>query len=191
MNTEEAKDFLVEQTTEQAALEQATLSDIEKRMMYFTESDPASCDNPVELNDEFEAEYETAEYEIKISRLLHHAYKRLKNENPERKHDWDDAIRTLRKGDHYFLVLWDIKLPSEHRIRDFFTLLGTGLLVAAGFGVAIIWAVERNIPEERFNKYLMFAVIMLLLIGTGTFRTIYRVAVVWFHSRRTEGREPN
>jgi hypothetical protein len=105
LNTRQAKDFLVEQTVEQAALDGVPLVDVEKRMMYFTESDPASCDNPIELNDEFEAAHETKEYETKISGLLHHAYRRLKEENPERVRTWDEAIGTLRKGDHYLLVM--------------------------------------------------------------------------------------
>jgi len=54
-------------------------------MMYFTETDATSCDNPVELNEEFEAQYDTAEYETKISRLVHHAYDRLKLEAPRGK----------------------------------------------------------------------------------------------------------
>src|SRR5258706_1656353 len=107
LNTKEAKDFLVEQTVEQAVLEGVSIDDVEKRMMYFTESDAASCDNPIELNDEFEAEHERREYESKISRLLHHAYMRLKEENHERTRDWDQAMRTLRKGDHYLLVMVD------------------------------------------------------------------------------------
>jgi hypothetical protein len=113
LNTKQAKDFLVEQTVEQAALEGVPLADVEKRMMYFTESDAASCDNPIELNDEFEAEHETKEYETKISRLLHHAYKRLKEEDPERARNWDQAIRTLRKGDHYILVMLDQSRESD------------------------------------------------------------------------------
>jgi hypothetical protein len=112
LNTKQAKDFLVEQTVEQAALDGVALADVEKRMMYFTESDPASCDNPIELNDEFEAEHETKEYETKISLLLHHAYSRLKQENPERARNWDEAIRTLRKGDHYLLVMVDQSMVS-------------------------------------------------------------------------------
>jgi len=112
LNTKQAKDFLVEQTAEQAALEGVPLADIEKRMMYFAESDPASCDNPIELNDEFEAQHETKEYEAKISRLLHQAYRRLKQENPERARNWDQAIRTLRKGDHYILVMLDEPVES-------------------------------------------------------------------------------
>ena len=58
MKTKQAKDFLVQQAAEQAARENVPLSDIEKRMMYFTESDATSCDNPLELNDEFEAQYD-------------------------------------------------------------------------------------------------------------------------------------
>ena len=105
LNTKQAKDFLVEQTVEQAGLDGVPLDDVEKRMMYFTESDAASCDNPIELNEEFEAQHETREYEAKISRLLHHAYARLKKEDPERARNWENAIRTLREGDHYLLVM--------------------------------------------------------------------------------------
>jgi hypothetical protein len=104
LNTKQAKDFLVEQTLVQAGLEGVPIDDVEKRMMYFTESDATSCDDPIELNGEFEAEHETKEYESKVSRLLHHAYMRLKKENPEGTRTWEQAIRTLRKGDHYLLV---------------------------------------------------------------------------------------
>ena len=36
MRALEAKDFLVQQTAQQATLENVPLSDLEKRMMYFT-----------------------------------------------------------------------------------------------------------------------------------------------------------
>jgi hypothetical protein len=65
MKTKQAKDFLVLETTQQAARENIPLSDIEKKMMYFRESDATSCDNPSELNDKFEAQHNTAEYEAK------------------------------------------------------------------------------------------------------------------------------
>ena len=105
MDTRQAKDFLAQQTAEQALLDNVPFSDLERRMMYFTESDPASCANPLELNDEFEKQYETEEYEAKVSQLLRHAYKRLKHENPEALRNWNEAIGTLRKGDHYILIL--------------------------------------------------------------------------------------
>jgi hypothetical protein len=191
MKTKEAKDFLVQRTTEQATRENTPLSDLEKKMMYFTESDASSCEKPVELNDEFEAQYDTAEYEAKISRLLHHAYNRLKVEDPDGKRNWDQAIGTLRKGDHYFLVLWDLKLPSEHPTRDFFKLLGVGLLVAVAIAIATLLAVEYKIDLEHFRKYLLLVVVGLFLLVTGVFRTLYRVAVVWFHRQAAEDDEPN
>jgi hypothetical protein len=139
MNTQQAKDFLAEQVGEQAALDNTPLDDIERRMMYFTESDPKSCPNPLALNEEFEGQQDTAEYEAKMSVLLQHAYQRLKANEPEAKRTWDEAVRALRKGDHYFLVLWDIKRPSENRARDVMVMVVIGLLVAVGIYIAAAW----------------------------------------------------
>jgi len=191
MKTKQAKDFLVEQAGKQAARENVPLSDIEKRMMYFTESDATSCDNPLELNDEFESQYETVEYESKISRLLHHAYDRLKLEDPEGKRNWDQAIRTLRKGDHYFLVLWDTKPSSEHPTRDSFKLLGVGMLIAVGIGIAAVFSTKYNIDSHRFGRYVVAVVLGIYLLASGTFRTLYRVAAGWLNQGTTKDDAPD
>jgi len=102
MTIREAKDFLVAQTAEQAALEGVPLSDLERRMMYFAESGYVPED-PIKLNEEFEAEYDSDEYESKISRLLHYAYRRLRKENDAVRKNWNLAIKCLRRGDHYLL----------------------------------------------------------------------------------------
>jgi hypothetical protein len=129
MKVFEAKDFLVQQTAEQAALENVPLSDLEKRMMYFTET--GDCpEDPIALNDAFEARYDTDEYEAKISKLMHHAYQQNRKGNPEATRQWNNAIRTLRKGDHYILVFWD-QGPQERPPYDSLKLLGTALLVIA------------------------------------------------------------
>src|SRR5258708_12488599 len=111
MRIREAKDFLVAQTAEQAALEGVPLSDLERRMMYFTESGYVPED-PIKLNEEFEAEYDSDEYEAKISRLLHHAYGRLRKENDAVRKNWDLAIKCLRRSDHYLLAMWDLPPPT-------------------------------------------------------------------------------
>lgn len=72
MNVREAKDFLVRKTAEQAALENVPLSDLERRMMYFTETDGCPED-PIALNDAFEAEHNSTEFETKVSKLLRNA----------------------------------------------------------------------------------------------------------------------
>ena len=197
MNAKQAKDFLVQQTTEQAALEDVPLSELEKRMMYFTESDD-SCENPVELNEEFEAKYDTTEYEAKISRLLHRARERLKEEDPERARNWDQSIRTLRKGDHYILVLWDVEPPSEHPIRDSLKPAGLGMLIALGLGILIFLAAVYNINLDRFRKYLpgpnprlaLFIYVGLALLAVGGFRLFSWVLVAWSQRKTKEDREP-
>ena len=173
MNTKQAKDFLVDQTVQQAELEGVPLADIEKKMMYFTESDAASCDNPIELNDVFEAEYETNEYESKISRLLHHAYRRLKEENPEDVRNWNQALRTLRKGDHYLLVM--VNQRSDSGLdwwMPFFWGIGISFLIFI-FIVIKIDLDERGlipswvfgwISDDRSTQRLEFT-----LIGLGCF----------------------
>lgn len=112
MKSRQAKDFLRQQASEQAAVEGVPLPDLEKRMMYFTESD-SSCENPAALNEEFEAECDTEEYEIRLSELLHHACERLKKGDPEKVWNWDQSIQTLCKGDHYILALCDSDASSD------------------------------------------------------------------------------
>jgi len=105
MQVRDAKDFLVQETAKQVGIEGAPVSELEKRMMYFTENEEMPED-PLALNDEFEAKYNTDEYEAKISGLLHRAYGRIKKENPEAARQWKEAIREMSKGDHYLPVLW-------------------------------------------------------------------------------------
>jgi hypothetical protein len=146
MRVLEAKDFLVQQTAEQAALESVPLSDLEKRMMYFTETDECPED-PIALNDAFEEQYETAEYEAKISKLMHHVHSRIKKENPESARKWKEAVQQLSKGDHYILILCNPVLDlvpevsTEHPPYDSLKLLGTGILLAAALvGFAFLGA---------------------------------------------------
>lgn len=111
MRVLEAKDFLVQQTAEQAALENVPLSDLEKRMMCFTEVDECPED-PIALNEAFEAKYDSDEYEAKVSKLMHHAYQRIRKENAEALRRWREAMNTLSKGDHYILVLCEDGAPA-------------------------------------------------------------------------------
>ena len=134
MQDREAKDFLVQQTAEQAQLEDVPLSDLEKRMMYFTESGYVPED-PIALNEEFEAQYDTHEYEQKLAKLLEHAYKRVSEESNAKRKIWDAAIDTLRAGDHYLLVLWDLTSFSRLPLASIFRLvvrLGLLALVTVG-----------------------------------------------------------
>jgi hypothetical protein len=169
MNTKQAKDFLADQVTQQAALDHIQLSDLEKRMMYFTESDPASCEDPSSLNDEFEAQYDNSEYEAKMSTLLHHAYKRLKAENPGGKHYWDEAMSTLQKGDHYVLVLWgQSRSPSSSPDNPGNKVIKYGSLFVAGIVLVGGLIQDDKIPTWVFASlgvvlFVLFVLTMFFL----------------------------
>jgi hypothetical protein len=106
MNVREAKDFLVAQTAEQAALEGVPLSELEKRMMYFTET--GECpEDPLALNGEFEKEYENDEYETKVKKLLANAHHRLTEERSSAVAQWDESLKALDQTDDYILILCD------------------------------------------------------------------------------------
>lgn len=156
MRVSEARDFLVQQATEQAELDGVSLSDLEKRMMHFTESADASED-PIELNDEFELKYDTAKYEAKVFGLLKRAHARLKKENPEAIRQWDECVRVLRKGDHYILVLLNqnSSISAVRSPYDSLKLLGTAILVAAVlvalmFGLSVL-SNHHDVPAKGWN----------------------------------------
>jgi len=169
MQVREAKDFLVQQTAEQAAMEGVPPSDLEKRMMYFTESGYVPED-PIALNEEFEAQYDTYKYEAKIAKLLHHAYKRARKENAETKRRFDSAIKSLRRGDHYLLVMWDVIgrggtgsfLSRPHLIG-----LAFGVLVLTGWYALIRVAPRFTPPNPRIIQAAVVALILCVAFFPG------------------------
>ena len=159
MRAPEAKTFLVQQISQQAQLDGIELSDLEKRMLYFTEGSTA-VEDPVALNEEFEAQYDTAKFEKKISRLMHSAYQRLKQEGPSGQHAWDDAIRRLKRGDHYILVMWDQR-PGIHGAQFIGYAVGI-LLLATLIGVKSL-AREVSPPNPRILQAAFLAVVAAII----------------------------
>lgn len=143
MRVREAKDFLVQQGAEQAALEGVPLSDLEKRMMYFTET--GECpEDPIALNDAFEAEYDAYAYETKVKKLLVNAHQRLKKEGSPALAEWEESLKTLGQTDDYILILCGrsplARLKTPEGLRSVLRLLfRLGLLtLAACFALVIL-----------------------------------------------------
>lgn len=178
MNAKEAKDFLVQQTAEQAALENVPISDLEKRMMYFVENDPASCPDPLELNDEFEAQYETGEYETKIRALLRRAYKRLKKENPTKVRNWDDAVQTLCGGDHYLPVMLPKGLAGKNGRSLENRVIQCGVIAIVLFFVIASLSQIPNLPQWVFDLsiylFLLFLLLTLVFLAQQGYRALRR-----------------
>lgn len=100
----EAKEFLVSKIIAEAAREGVPLSEVERKMMYFSET-AWTLPDMMEVNTVFDREYDCSEYERKISKLAEGFRAEAKrNKSPEQSH-WDEAVRILKQEDHYLLVL--------------------------------------------------------------------------------------
>ncbi len=114
VRVQRAKEFLISQVVEQAQRENVPLSEVERKMLYFTETEETLPDI-YEVNAQFDAEYDDSEYERKIAGLLRNAFRRNRKESVEGERQWKHAVADLRKEDHYLIVMIDQSLqpPSD------------------------------------------------------------------------------
>jgi hypothetical protein len=137
MNSVDAKQFLIDRVIEEAELEQVRLSEVEKKMLYFTEAQP-SLPDIYEINAEFERNCDADDYEDKIADLLKKARDRDSRESPGREQEWKDALSALKKEDHYILVMVAQAFKAGpatgtgNRLRDLliYVAIGVGLVLA-------------------------------------------------------------
>jgi hypothetical protein len=113
----EAKEFLVSRILAEAEREKVPLSEIERKMLYFSETGWTLPDI-MEVNEQFDREYDQAKYEKKIAHLIRNESKRLRKESPQEFASWMGAIRRLKKEDHYILVMVDKAGLSAGTVSD-------------------------------------------------------------------------
>jgi len=94
----DAKEFLVGEILREAERQNQPLTEIERKMLYFSETDWSLPDMP-EAAEIFDREYDTAKYERKIARLADAARKQVDRSK------WSAAVERLSEGDHYLLVM--------------------------------------------------------------------------------------
>jgi hypothetical protein len=149
-----------------------------------------ATEDPTVLNDEFEAEYEMATYEAKMSKLLHRAYARVKKENPQTARTWNGSIGILRKGDHYLLVLWNQKGLAKSSANNFLkVLMVVASLMGALVGLLLILdhsgvqlSSRRRVGPNTFNSslppWIQKLFVFLMIVGYG-----YYLVVPWMTKR--------
>jgi hypothetical protein len=100
----EAKEFLVARIVAEAQREEVPLSEVERKMLYFSETGWTLPDI-AEVSDKFDRESDRDEYEKKITQLIRNARKRARKDDRPEFDDWSAAVRRLSKEDHYLLVM--------------------------------------------------------------------------------------
>jgi hypothetical protein len=119
----EAKDFLAGRIVDEAKREGIPLSEIERKMLYFTESGWTLPDM-MRVSEEFDRDYDQNEYEQKIGGLVRSIEARGDARSQQEVENWDEAVLKLSDEDHYLLVLINAaaqtrrELPSSLRVLE-------------------------------------------------------------------------
>jgi hypothetical protein len=114
----EAKDFLAEMIASEAEREGVPLSEVERKMLYFSESGWTLPDMRT-VSAAFDRDYAENAYEQKIARLVGRIEARNHAEKPYEVKAWDEALLKLSEGDHYLTVLTTI-VPEAPTVRNGF-----------------------------------------------------------------------
>ena len=143
----EAKDFLAGKIAAEAEREGTPLSEIERKMLYFSETDWTLPDM-ASVSAEFDRDYDQYEYEQRIAALARKIEERNQAENAEEDSAWRDALQKLGEGDNYLTVLVRIvrnppvvkhgfvpalERPAKRPPHDILKLCATALAVVFGF----------------------------------------------------------
>jgi hypothetical protein len=165
----QAKRFLVSRIVEEAERQHEPLSDVEEKMLYFSETCP-TLPHVMDVAERFENEVDSGKYEDKISRLAKGAYRHDSQESPGNTALWKEAVTILNKEDHYILVMLGFRATSSFPSKvttnkDQWRLLGYGLLTAVLMALVVISMFSLNL-----NLPLWGGALILVVIGGAVFR---------------------
>ena len=169
MSTRKAKEFLVAKIVEEAEHEGIALSEVERKMLYFSET-AWTLPDIMETQEKFNRDYNQKDYEKKIERIIRNARKANKQDLDT----WQDAIQVLDREDHYLLVmirqagtsvrpgsdlfrLWATALAISCALFFFFYLMDRlGYLVTREYITFYIWAIVASVTVI----YLLLCIFM-------------------------------
>jgi hypothetical protein len=104
----------------------------------------------MEVNDEFDRQYDQNDYEKKISTIIKHLDERLQRDSPIEYDDWKSAVQFLKPKDHYVNIM--IQQAGVRPTGDRLKLWATGFALAAAFVAWLFISREynwRNISHRR------------------------------------------
>ncbi len=159
----DAKEYLVRRIVDQAKQDGVPLSDVERDMLYFSETD-WTLPNMMAINQDFDQNYDQDEYESKIGAIV----QRIRN-HPDRNSDdsWDDAVHRILNEDHYLLVLINgaSRSSSEAAKRprgDILRLILASVAVTAIY-FPIAFFVYSRVDNPAISKWILVPTLVALV----------------------------
>ena len=138
----DAKEFLVSRIITESQREGVPLSEVERKMLYFSET-AWTLPDIGEVNDAFDREYNQAEYEQKIGRLIRNLCTNARANNREEFDAWTEAVSAIRREDHYLLVLIGAAESSTLSVRRLLKLSAIALVVVCVIMAIGFWVINR------------------------------------------------
>jgi hypothetical protein len=151
----EALDFLAATIAAEAKRENVPLSEVERKMLYFSETEWTLPDM-ARVSAEFDRDCDQDEYEQKIAGLIRGLTGQFKSK--EESDAWDAAVGGLGDGDRYFQVLLGLshKKPAGHP-------------AAHGFLPTLDRPVVRP-PHDTLKLWIAAFIAVFVLLGIVTLR---------------------
>lgn len=137
-NQGQAKQFFIDKILFQAQKDRIALSEAEKYMLDWTETEGGFELNQ-KLIDKFHEQTSSDDYELKVSSLIRSAYNSDIHNDPALGQEYHAAYHRLKQGDHYLLVMIEqafqglnATIKSETGLKDKL------LLILASLGVTLV-----------------------------------------------------
>jgi hypothetical protein len=167
----EAKEFLISEIVAEAQRDNVLLSEVERKMLYFTESGWTLPDI-MKVSEDFDREYDQDKYEQKIAKLVTNADKSLREGSRDDYDRWWAAIRFLQQEDHYILVM--IRLAALRPRGDQIKLFAAGLGIVTCILTLTFFSIKYNIrmPSEGNVGIFVGASLTCLVVACILFRFI-------------------
>ena len=137
-NAREAKEFLVARIAEQAQRDGVPLSEVERKMLYFSET-AWTLPEIFEVNREFDRDYDQLLYEKKIATVIGNARNRARKEDKALSDDWSAASKVLSREDHYLTEMIRLADTVVRPHGDLWKLWGTGIAICLAFLAFLIF----------------------------------------------------
>jgi hypothetical protein len=116
----EAKRFFVDKVVQRARTEAVPLSDAERGMLSWSESDPDFIADPqhvARLVEQLASEMPDEEYEEKVAGLLKRRFAEEVAADPGAQDAWQAALSVLNQGDHYIAIMIDRAVGGRLKLK--------------------------------------------------------------------------
>jgi hypothetical protein len=176
----QATRFFATRIAHQASSDGTPLSDVERQMLNWSESDPTSKADP-QLPAALASEMSDDEYEAKVCGLLQRAFAADLAADPHAREKWRRAFAALQRGDYYIAIMIERALGSKVRNRRWWPQVWGLRAVPAALVVMLVLlaylagvqALLGHTPDREEYGMVTWVLAMALALVYGLARLVF------------------